>query len=159
MQKKNDLSLYNKYTINNINLDEVDKILKDYVTTQTKKFDLYLIICEFKIEFDIKFTTKRETNYLHNINDIITKIKGYLLYWIDYYKLQGYGFRNINELIIKTFSDKCNITDEHYLNQPMHMCERQINKNIAKNPQLINSFDRSKNHPLIRRYSQIPFNN
>ena len=28
MRKKNDKSLYNKHTVNKINLDEVDKILK-----------------------------------------------------------------------------------------------------------------------------------
>ena len=42
------------------------------------------------------------------------------------------------------------MTYEQYLNQPMHMCERKINKKIIKNPQLINSVDRDKNHLLIR---------
>ena len=40
----------------------------------------------------------------------------------------------------------------------MPMVERRINVIIAKNPQLINSIDRNKNHPLIRKYSHIPFN-
>ena len=96
---------------------------------------------------------------MHNNNDIIIKIRGYLLYWIDYYKLQGYAFCNIIELIIKTFSDKCSITYKHYLNQPMHMCERQISMNFAKSPQLINLFNRSKNQPLIEKNSHIPLNN
>ena len=39
---------------------------------------------------------------------------------------------------------------ENYINQPMSICERKINMNIAKDPQLINSLDRHKNHPLIR---------
>ena len=30
-----------KYTINNINLDEVNKILIDYVTTHNKKLDFF----------------------------------------------------------------------------------------------------------------------
>ena len=37
----------------------------------------------------------------------------------------------------------------------MSMLERRINMIIAKNPQLINVLDRSKNHPLIRKYSHI----
>ena len=41
----------------------------------------------------------------------------------------------------------------------MHSVERRINMIIAKNPQLINSLDRNTNHPLIRKYSHIPFNN
>ena len=31
LRMENDESLYKKYTINNINLDEVDKILNDYM--------------------------------------------------------------------------------------------------------------------------------
>ena len=48
------------------------------------------------------------------------------------------------------------MTYEHYMNQPMHMCERKKNVNIAKNPQLINLLDRNEKHPLIRKYSRIP---
>ena len=40
----------------------------------------------------------------------------------------------------------------------MPMVERRINFIIAKNPKLINSLDRNKNHPIIRKYSHIPFN-
>ena len=54
--------------------------------------------------------------------------------------------------------DKCNITYESYINNPACMVERSINITISKNPQLINFFGRTKNHPLVRRYSCIPFN-
>ena len=54
--KKNDNSLYIKYTINNINLEELYKILDDHITTHNKKFVFYLISCELIIEFDINFT-------------------------------------------------------------------------------------------------------
>ena len=37
LRKKNDKSLYKKYTINNINLGEVEKIMNDYVTIPKKK--------------------------------------------------------------------------------------------------------------------------
>ena len=40
----------------------------------------------------------------------------------------------------------------------MSMLARRINMIFARNPQLINSLDRNKNHPLIRKYSHIPFN-
>ena len=46
---------------------------------------------------------------------------------------------------------------KYYINHPMSMLERRINFIIAKNPQLINSLDRNENHPLIRKYSHIPF--
>ena len=42
-----------------------------------------------------------------------------------------------------TIFDKCNVTHENYMNNPMSMCERKISLNIAKCPQLINSLDRN----------------
>ena len=62
-------------------------------------------------------------------------------------------------MTIDIISDRCNMTYEHYMNQPMLMCERKVNMNIAKNSQLKISFDRNENHPLIRKYFHIPFNN
>ena len=58
-------------------------------------------------------------------------------------------------MIIKTVSCKCNMSYKHYINHPMSMLERRINMIFAKNPKLINSLDRTKNHPLIRKYSHI----
>ena len=57
LRKKDDKSIYKKYIIYNINLDEVDKILKDYVSTHKKnlisiffvvnlKYNLIIIIPE-----------------------------------------------------------------------------------------------------------------
>ena len=60
---------------------------------------------------------------------------------------------------IITINIKMIMTYEHYINQPMSMCERQTNMNFARNPKMINSLDRNINHPLIRKYSYIPFNN
>ena len=58
-------------------------------------------------------------------------------------------------MIIKTISCKCNMSYKYYINNPMSMLERRINFIIARNPQLINSLYRNKNHPLIRKYSHI----
>ena len=59
-------------------------------------------------------------------------------------------------MTINIFSNRCNMTYEHDINQPMSMCERNINITIARNPLLINSIDRNKNHPLIRKFLHIP---
>ena len=63
----------------------------------------------------------------------------------------GYIFYKINQMNIKIKIDRCNMTYEYYMNLPMSMVERQINFNIAKNPHLINTLDRTKNHPLTRK--------
>ena len=83
LRKKNDKSLYKNYAFNNINLDEVDKILIEYITTLNKKFDLEFINCENKKEFDNTFTTNIEINYFYNTDN---NIKSYLLYCSDCFK-------------------------------------------------------------------------
>ena len=72
--------------------------------------------------------------------------------------LRGFKFCIIIQMIIKTISDRCNMTYKHYLKQPMHMCEIKLNEISAKNPSLINSLIRFHNHPLIRKFSHIPLN-
>ena len=60
-------------------------------------------------------------------------------------------------MTINITSDRCNVTYENYINQPMSMCERKINMNSAKKPHLISSLDCIKNPPLIIRYLHITF--
>ena len=156
--KKNDNSLYIKYTIDNINLDEVDKILNDYITTHIEKFNFYLISCKLVIEFDYNSKENIETNYYYN-TDIIN-IKRTLLYNIFNFIPRIYKPSHvciIKHMILETINDRCNMTYKYYKNTPMGMIERRINIIIAKNPTLINSLDRNENHPLIRKDSHIPF--
>ena len=128
-------------------MEEVDKIIKDYVNTHNKNFDIYFLFCEFKIQFDNKSTRDLKTDCVHNIE--IEKINQCLLYSIEYLESKGYKFQNFNQMTINIISDRCNITYEIYIKNPMPMVERRINSIIAKNPQLINSLDRNKNHPLF----------
>ena len=151
--KENDKCFYTKYNINNVNIDEFDKIFNDYIITHNKKFDIYYIDCEFGIQFDNNYTANIEINYHYNTDYI--NIKSSLLFYIDSCELAGYKFKNINHMIIKTISCKCNLSFKYYINHPMSMLERRINMIIAKNPQLINALDRTKNHPLIRKNSHI----
>ena len=41
LRKKNYKRFYKNYTINNVNLDEFDKILSDYISHHNKKFVLF----------------------------------------------------------------------------------------------------------------------
>ena len=159
--RKNNKKLYMQYTIKNINFDELDKVLNDYVATLNKKFDFYLFSCKLIIELDNNLTEKIKTNYFYNTN--INDIKRNLLYNI-YNSIprifkNPYNSCNIKQMIVKTIDGKCNMTYEHYMNQPMSMVERQIIFNNAKNPELLNTLDRTKNHPLIRKNSKVVFNN
>ena len=85
-----------------------------------------------------------------------TKTKRYLFYWIDCFKSRGYKNCNINQMSIKSLSYRCNMTYKYHMNQPMQSVESRISMGFAKNPQLINLFNRNKNPPLIRKDSHIP---
>ena len=50
------------------------------------------------------------------------------------------------------------MTYEHYIEQPMEIVELKLKMIIAKNLNLIIRLDQSINHPLIIKYSNIPFN-
>ena len=39
----------------------------------------------------------------------------------------------------------------------MTAIEKKINSNLNENPDLINVFDRTTDHPMIRKFSFIPF--
>ena len=146
---------YEKYTINNVKLDEFDKILSDYISHPNKKFDFYFFNPEFQIEFDNNFIANIGIDYHYNKDT--KNIKIYLLHCIDSGKFGGYKFNNINQLFINTFCCMCNMTYENYIYQPMPSVERQINMIIAKNPQLIDALHRNKPHPLINKYFYTPF--
>ena len=96
--KGNDRSTYIKYTINKISLDELDKIINEYITTHNEKFDFYSINCELVEEFDNNFTENIETDYLYitniiTFNRIITRIYKYS------------NVCNIKQMILKTINN------------------------------------------------------
>ena len=154
LRKKDDKSLYKKYkyVINNINLDEVDKIFKDFVSTHNKKFDIYFIYCEFKIQFVNNSSRDLKTDYVHNTE--IDKISQCFVYCIEHLESNGYKFQNLNQLIINTVSDRCNMKYDYYMHPPMFPSETKLNIIIAKNPQLL---DQIITHLLIRKYTHISF--
>ena len=113
-------------------MHEVDEILKDYVSTHNKKFDIYFVYWEFKIQFDNFSPRDLKTDCVHNIE--IEKISQCLLYCIEYLESKGYEFQNINQMTINTVSDRCNMKYEYYMHPPMFPLETKLNIIIAKNP-------------------------
>ena len=144
LQKKHDRRLYYDYIIENINLNDVDKIFNYYITIHNEKFNMYFINCEIQIQYN---------NIITNIEIIIHNSRDYIN--IENY-LKSYKIDNINHIIINILSCICNIRYKHYKNKPMSMLEKRINYIISKYPQLINQ---NHNHPLIRKYPNIKFNN
>ena len=64
--------IYMKYIVNNVDINNFDKILNNYITNHNKKFDFYHINCEFQIETNNKLLNI-EINYHHNTDYINLK--------------------------------------------------------------------------------------
>ena len=156
---ENDKNFCKKYTIDDVYFKELDKILIKYISRHNKKFDFYLISCKLIIKNDDNFTENIETIFFYytDIKNIIGNIIYNIYKFIPKAIYDPYFFCNIKETILYTINNLYNMTYEYYIKQPMCMLERRINMIIAKNPQLINSLDRNKSHPLIRNNSHIPF--
>ena len=133
-------------------MEEFDKILSYYISHHNKKFVIYFFKCDFQIEFDYNFIAHIEIDYHYN-NDT-RNIKSYLLFYIDSCEFAGYKFKNINRMIIKIVSDRCNMTKEYYSFPPLHLLETKLNIVLAKNPQLL---DEIKNNILIIKKSHLSF--
>ena len=147
--KNDNKFIYIKYIINKVDINNFEKLFNDYITNHNKKFEFFYINCEFQIATGCRLVNI-EFNFHHNTDYI--NLKSYLFIYTGSH---GIKFFNIDQMIINTISCLCNMTYKYYLNNPMSMLERRINFIINKNPELINIFDRNKNHPLIRKYSHI----
>ena len=137
--------IYFKYIVNNVDINNFDKIFNNYITNHNKKFDFYYINCEFQIGTNNKLLNI-EINYHYNTDYI--NLKCLLFFYTESHNIKNF---KINQMIINTISCFCNMSYKYYLLMPMSMLERRINYIINKNPELINIFDTNKNHPLIRK--------
>ena len=154
LHKRYDRGLFYKYTINNVNLNNIIKIFDYYITIQNEKFNFYFIKCIFQKQFNNNIIANIEINN-HYSSDYIN-IENYLSLYLNSCEKAGYKNSNINHMIINITSCICNIRYKHYVDNPMSMLERRLKCIITKNPQLINQ---NHNHPLIRKYPNIKFNN
>ena len=108
-QRENDKNIYKKILIDNVDLDNVDNILNDYIENHNKKFDIYFIKCLFKISFDNNIY-ELDTIFVYNKESCKLIIQ--LLFFINIMKSQGKIFNNINQMTININSDICNMTNE-----------------------------------------------
>ena len=135
--------IHDGYSINNPNLKDIDKITNSYVTSYNKKFDIYWIKCDFYLVFNNDFGIHIKTLYVHSKDDL-TKIKTGLIFKLELLKYEGYSFCHINEMIIKTVTDKHWMTYKTYMQKPMPTVERRFNYVFHKCPYLRRALDRNK---------------
>ena len=138
--KRYDRGLYYKYTINNIDLKNNNKIFDFYIAIHNEKFDRYFINCVIQVLFNNNITANFEINNPYNTDYF--NIDNYLTMFFTSCENAGYKVTNINHMTINITSCICNIRYK-----PMSLLERKINYIITKNPQLINQ---KLNRPLIK---------
>ena len=141
-----------KIIIDNIDLDNIDKILNIYINNHNKKIDTYFVKCLFNINFDNNIY-ELDTIYVYNKESY--KIIIQLLFFIDMMKAERRNFNNISQMTIIINSDICNMTNDYSRYMRLNSIERQINIIFGKNPQLLNQIS---NNILIRNKSHIIFN-
>ena len=134
-------------------MNDINKIFDYYISIQNEKFNFYFIKCIFQIQFNNNIIANIEINNHYNSDYI--NIENYLSLYLNSCQKAGYNITNINHMIINITTCKCNKKYNHYVDKPMSMLERRMNYIIATNPSLI----KETNHPLIRKYPYIPFNN
>ena len=147
-----DKNIYKKIIIHNIDLDNIDKILNNYINNHGKKFDIYFVKCLFNIDFD-NVIYELDTVYVYNKESY--KIIIQLLFFIDMMKAEGRNFHNISQMTIIINSDICNMTNEDSRYMRLNPIERQKNIIFRKKPQLLNQIS---NNILIKNKSHIIFN-
>ena len=152
-QKDDDKSINKKIIIDNINLNDIDKVLNNYIDIYNKKFDFYWV----RTSFNFLFSDNNiyVLNYIFICNKEIYKIMMVLLYFIDILKINGKNFININQMTINIIFDKCNMTNKYSKYMRLNPIERQINIVFGKNPQSLNNIT---NNILIKNKSHIIFN-
>ena len=121
-------STINKYSVKNPELIEIEKILQKHVSSFNKRFEIYHILCKWKLQFvDTIIYVKSKRMYTNGLHCGLRK---YLLRKIDYFRRQGLRFSHILERNITFISSLNLMTYEHYINQPLQTVERILNKKL-----------------------------
>ena len=119
--KRYDRGLYYKKTINNINLNNINKIFDYYITIHNEKFDMYFINCVIQIKFNNNIIANLEINNHYNTDYV--NIENYLSVYLKSCEKAGYKISNINHMIISISSCICNIQYKHYKDK--RLCSKE----------------------------------
>ena len=123
-------TVLNKYTNMNPELGEINNILINKVSNYDKRFVLYEIVCKWKLVFDTDISIDVKSKVMYRISVLRHNLVKYLKKKINYYKRQGLDISHISEMNITFMTSLDFMTYKHYMEQPMPMLERKINKNI-----------------------------
>ena len=122
-----------------------------YTLLKKKKFDYYLIECEFKLVFN----DYRYCPFVMCIvcdNKTMISGKNFSKKVIGDFKDKGYTFSHIAEMHIIKIANKMDMSYDFYIKHNKHAIEWKLNAMVNKNKSLIVMFPRNWRHPLNRNF-------
>ena len=78
---------------------------------------------------------------------------------INAFKNKGYTFNHIADMNNINIAYKLDMSYEYYLKHTLHAVEWRLNAMMSKNKNLIIKIDRSRRHPLVKKFSHVLVNN
>ena len=129
--------------------------MKQYVNTYNKNYEIYEFRCSIKLIITTNRARFNKINSRSNSHHRLHTPKKLILSEIH---RDRYYFSQIIEMRISFISLISHMTYDYYFEQPKSMGGKKLNQILSKNPKLINCLNRNTCHPLIRKYSNTPFN-
>ena len=141
LQMKTEGTVFNKYTIINSELCEINNIIKNNIHIYDKRFEFYKIICRWKLVFDDDTSFDGKSKVMHRVSVFCNNNVKYLKKKIIFFRRQGLQFTYIAEMNFTFITSLNFMTYKHYNEQPMPMVERLVNRKLYKNYELLKTLD------------------
>ena len=151
LHRKYSNCIINRTYIKNPEFFQIENILKKHMSDYLKRFEFFIIICEWKLVFEQTTISVKSDRYSIQIP---WGLRSFLLEKITNFERMGYKFSKISDMKISFITLLNNMTYEHYLQRPKSMLEWTLIKKLARDPSLIKNFTNSS-HPLIRKYTNM----
>ena len=128
-----------KLTINNPNIDNIDKIFYTHINEYDNKYEYYLVRCEFKLCF-INMKDYGIALSILTDNKTMVSWKIFVENGITNFKSKGFDFSHISQMIIIIVCNKMDMTYDSNMKHNMPAVEWKINQLINKDKNLIKNY-------------------
>ena len=108
-------TVINKYTIINPELREINNILIKHVNNYDKRFEVYKVVCKWKLVFDTDTSTDVKSKVMYKISVLRHNLENYIKNKVDFYRKQRLKFSHISEMNIAFRTSLDFMTSKHYM--------------------------------------------
>ena len=136
----NEGTVINKYIIMNPELCQINDIIINNVNNYNRRFEYYEIVCKWKLVFDNDISIDFKSKLMYRIL-VLSHNLGKNLKKLNHFKRPGLEFSHISETNITVRTRLYHMTYGNYMEQPMPMVERLINRKLYKIYELIKALD------------------